>query len=212
MNWIRNAMQRRRIEKAVAEDIEAHLEEKIADLVESGVPDREARLTARREFGNVLLVAETSREVWGGPGWSGSPRTCGTAPARAHAGADLRVLWRARARAHLHRTLRQHGLRRRAPVPKRLVFASPWEPCKPIVVRMVLRESLTVAALGLVIGIPLTLALSRLTATFLFGVKPNDPLVLAAAILTMFAVCALAGYLPARHAARVDPMIALRYE
>ena len=74
------------------------------------------------------------------------------------------------------------------------------------VVRMVLRESLTVAACGLAIGIPLTLGLSRLTASFLFGVEPNDPVVLAAAIASMVTVCALAGYIPARRAAQVDPM------
>jgi len=80
------------------------------------------------------------------------------------------------------------------------------------VARMVLRESLIVAALGLAAGIPLTLALSRLAESFLFGIQANDPLLLAAAALLMFAVCALAAYLPARRAARVDPMLALRHE
>jgi hypothetical protein len=47
-----------------AEDIEVHLEEKVADLIDSGVPEPEARAQARREFGNILLVTEASRDVW----------------------------------------------------------------------------------------------------------------------------------------------------
>ena len=64
MNWIQNAMRRRRMEKAVSEDIEAHLAEKTADLMESGMAEQAARLAARREFGNALLVTENSRAVW----------------------------------------------------------------------------------------------------------------------------------------------------
>ena len=64
MNWLRNLVRRRGWESAIAEDIEAHLEEKAADLMEAGVPEREARLRARREFGNATLVNQASREVW----------------------------------------------------------------------------------------------------------------------------------------------------
>jgi ABC-type antimicrobial peptide transport system permease subunit len=49
-------------------------------------------------------------------------------------------------------------------------------------------------------------------STFLYGVKANDPLTIAGAALLMVAAAALAGYLPARRASRVDPMVALRYE
>jgi len=80
------------------------------------------------------------------------------------------------------------------------------------IVRMVLREALLLALLGIVIGIPAALAGSRLIATMLYGLKPTDPFTLAAATLMMIAVAALAGYLPARRAANVDPMVALRYE
>ena len=65
MNWLLNAMRRRRMERAVAEDIEAHVAEKTADLMEAGMPEREARLQARRELGNAALLIEASREVWG---------------------------------------------------------------------------------------------------------------------------------------------------
>jgi predicted permease len=61
MSWLRG----RRMAEAVSEDIREHLEEKISDLMESGMPETEARAIARRELGNPAIVAEASREVWG---------------------------------------------------------------------------------------------------------------------------------------------------
>jgi ABC-type antimicrobial peptide transport system permease subunit len=69
---------------------------------------------------------------------------------------------------------------------------------------------LVIAGVG--IGVPLALASARLVASRLFGLQPSDPLTMAAAALVMAGVAMLAGYLPARRAARIDPMIALRYE
>jgi macrolide transport system ATP-binding/permease protein len=80
------------------------------------------------------------------------------------------------------------------------------------VVWMVLREVLALAAIGLAISLPAALAASKLVESFLFGMKRNDPLALAAAVLTMAAATVLAGYLPARNAARIEPMAALRHE
>ena len=80
------------------------------------------------------------------------------------------------------------------------------------VARMVLRETMLLAAAGLVIGVPAALFLSRFTQSFLYGLKPNDPSTLAAAVAMLTAAGALAGYLPARRAARVDPLTALRHE
>jgi predicted permease len=86
---------------------------------------------------------------------------------------------------------------------------------------MVLREILALAALGLLIGIPVALLGLNLVAKLqdphlisriLFGVGPDDPLALTAALLLMLAVSALAGYLPARRASRIDPIVALRDE
>src|SRR5579863_6872869 len=65
MNWLLNAMRGRRMERAVAEDIENHLAEKTAELIEAGMPERQARLQARRVLGNAALLIEASREVWG---------------------------------------------------------------------------------------------------------------------------------------------------
>src|SRR5262249_28031798 len=80
------------------------------------------------------------------------------------------------------------------------------------VVWMVLRDVLTLAGAGLAIGSPVALAASKVVESFLFGVTRNDPLALAAAVLTMTTAMVLAGYLPARTASRIDPMVALRYE
>jgi len=80
------------------------------------------------------------------------------------------------------------------------------------VVRMILGETLMVGVAGLAIGAPLAIGLTRLIGSFLYGVKPNDPTVLGGALLALLGMSVLAGYLPARRAARVDAVVALRYE
>jgi ABC-type antimicrobial peptide transport system permease subunit len=80
------------------------------------------------------------------------------------------------------------------------------------IVRMVLRETLAVSVAGLAIGAPLAAGLTRLIGSFLYGVKANDPTVLGRAVLTLLAASALAAYLPARRAAKVDGVGALRHE
>ena len=77
---------------------------------------------------------------------------------------------------------------------------------------MVLRESLWMVAAGLVVGIPAALALTQLVREALYGIQPNDPLSFIAAGALMVVVAAVAAWIPARRAARVDPMRALRCE
>jgi macrolide transport system ATP-binding/permease protein len=80
------------------------------------------------------------------------------------------------------------------------------------VVWMVLREVVLLAAAGLAISVPTALAASKLVASFLFDMKPNDPWALIGAGVTLLTAAILAGYLPARNGSRIDPTIALRHE
>src|SRR5262249_40197829 len=77
---------------------------------------------------------------------------------------------------------------------------------------LVLRETLLLVFIGVVIGVPVALAATRLTKGLLFGLTANDPLTIVLATLVMITIAALAGYLPARRASRVDPLEALRHE
>jgi len=80
------------------------------------------------------------------------------------------------------------------------------------VIWMVLHEVIVLAAVGLAISLPMALLASKLLQSFLFGMKPNDPLTLIGAVVTLVTAAILAGYLPARSASRIDPMTALRQE
>jgi len=64
MNWIRNLMDRRRHARDAAEEVASHIEERVAELMETGISGKEARQQANREFGSAMLITETSREVW----------------------------------------------------------------------------------------------------------------------------------------------------
>ena len=77
---------------------------------------------------------------------------------------------------------------------------------------LVLRETLTLALLGIAIGIPSALVATRLIATMLFGVSPTDVPTITAVSLLLLLVALFAGYLPARRASAIDPIVALRAE
>ncbi len=80
------------------------------------------------------------------------------------------------------------------------------------VLALVMRESMTLVIVGVAIGLAIALAGSRFVATLLFGLAPADRFSSMAATLVMIGVSAFAGYLPARRASRVDPMVALHQE
>jgi predicted permease len=80
------------------------------------------------------------------------------------------------------------------------------------VVRLVMSESMILVIAGVVIGVAVALGASRLVTTLLFGLAGTDPMTIVAAIGLMVLVSGLAGFLPARRASRVDPMVALRYD
>jgi ABC-type antimicrobial peptide transport system permease subunit len=80
------------------------------------------------------------------------------------------------------------------------------------VLRLLMRESMILVAAGVVIGVVSAVGASRLVASLLFGLAATDMLTMTLAVVLMVLVSAFAGYLPARRASRVDPMVALHYE
>jgi len=80
------------------------------------------------------------------------------------------------------------------------------------ILRMVLREALLLATLGVAIGIPFALAANHLLTSLLFGLKPTNPFVLLAATALLLLVAMAAASFPAHKASAVDPMVALRHE
>jgi ABC-type antimicrobial peptide transport system permease subunit len=80
------------------------------------------------------------------------------------------------------------------------------------IARMILREAAVLLVIGLAVGTALTLAATRAAGALFFGLQPNDPLTMVMAAVLLTAVAVAASYLPARRAAKVEPITALRYE
>ena len=77
---------------------------------------------------------------------------------------------------------------------------------------MVLGSGMVLVGMGVAIGLAVALAASRLVESQLFGLRPTDPVTIGVAVLVIGALGTVAGYLPARRASGVDPLIALRHE
>ena len=78
--------------------------------------------------------------------------------------------------------------------------------------RRVLGEVMILIGIGLSIGLPVTVAATHLIASLLYGVRANDPLTISVTAMMLALAAAIAGFLPARRASRIDPMSALREE
>jgi ABC-type antimicrobial peptide transport system permease subunit len=80
------------------------------------------------------------------------------------------------------------------------------------ILRLVMRNVISVLTVGVVAGIGISLAATRVLQQLLFGLGPRDTVTMIAAVAVLSVVALIAGYLPARRATKVDPMVALRYE
>jgi ABC-type antimicrobial peptide transport system permease subunit len=78
--------------------------------------------------------------------------------------------------------------------------------------RMVLKQASLLAGGGVVIGLAGAMGLTRLMSSLLFGVSPMDPVTFGSVAVGLAAVALVASYVPARRAAKVDPVVALRFE
>jgi len=80
------------------------------------------------------------------------------------------------------------------------------------VLTLVMRQGLALVVIGMALGLAGALALTRLLSSFLFEVTPLDPLTFVFVLMVLAVIALLACWLPARRAAKVDPMVALRHE
>ena len=108
----------------------------------------------------------------------------------------------------LYGTLSYSVARRTSEIGIRMALGAP----RRLVTWMVLRQVLLLATVGLAISIPTALATSKLIESFLFAMQPNDPRAILAAVTILLGVALLAGYIPARRASRINPVVALRHE
>jgi ABC-type antimicrobial peptide transport system permease subunit len=83
---------------------------------------------------------------------------------------------------------------------------------QPTVLKLVVKQGMTLALTGVAVGLVGALAFGRLVSSLLYGVKPTDPLTFASISVLLIIVALIASYIPARRAARIDPMVCLRSE
>jgi putative ABC transport system permease protein len=80
------------------------------------------------------------------------------------------------------------------------------------ILRMVLRQGLSVVGIGLALGLAISLVGTRVLNGFFVGIKPSDPVTFVAVVLLLTAIALIACWIPARRATRIDPLVALRHE
>ena len=80
------------------------------------------------------------------------------------------------------------------------------------ILKLIVTKGVVLAGVGIIAGVILSASTASMMASLLYGVKASDPLIFAGVAVVLIGVALLAGYVPARRAAKVDPMVALRYE
>jgi hypothetical protein len=210
---------RRRKENEIREEIAFHLYAEVREQRDDdGIAGNRAEAQARREFGNVTLHNEDARAAWGWTWieWLVQDARYAVRAARANplftllAVASLAIgigalllsmtgLFSLASYSVAQRT-REIGIRMALGAGRETVLGE------------TIRDAIRPVIVGIGIGIVGSLALTPVLGSLVFGLAPYDPLALGAAALMMLAVAALAGYLPARRAAAVDPVVALRNE
>jgi len=108
----------------------------------------------------------------------------------------------------LYGTMSYKVARRTGEIGIRMALGAP----RGAVVWMVLRQAFVLATVGLAIGVPTALAISRFVESFLFDVKPDSPAALTVSVAILLTAALAAGYFPARKASRIDPITAVRHE
>ena len=81
-----------------------------------------------------------------------------------------------------------------------------------VIIWLVMSEVLLLLAIGLAVGIPAAMALGQFVAAQLYGIQPRDPVIAVSTVILLTIVSALAGFIPAHRASRIDPILALRHE
>jgi ABC-type antimicrobial peptide transport system permease subunit len=112
------------------------------------------------------------------------------------------------AAAGLYGLLAYATVRRRREIAIRIALGAP----PSSVERMILLESLVLLAAGFALGVPAAMLVSRFVSSMLFGLSPGDPATVAATLAILAVATIAAAYIPARKAASIDPIVALREE
>jgi len=207
----------RKREKELGDELQSHLDMAAHDRTERGIADREAQQAARREFGNVGLVRETTRDVWGRR-WledlAADLRHGSRAMAKSRGFTLIAVLTLALGIGANTAIFSVVGVvaysveQRRRELGLRMALGAGANNLRA----QVLRQGMRPIAFGLAVGVAGALLAGRVIETLLFGVTAFDSKTLAAVTFLVGLVGLLACWIPARRATQVDPMVALRYE